>query len=183
MALLPFGEVSIVTALDVARYADSHGLHADGWRYMWPWRDWVIKSFKENMAYDDFVTWQIAGDLFPDATVEQKLATAFHRNHPISAEGGIIEEEFRQKYVQDRTNTTATAFLGMTMECASCHDHKFDPLTSKDYYSMVAFFNGLERPRSGRSEMDLPLGTPEQLGKYRIISKKIGAKDQRVGVL
>ena len=130
--------------LDVARYADSHGLHADGWRYMWPWRDWVIKSFKENMAYDDFVTWQIAGDLFPDATVEQKLATAFQRNHEMTAEGGIVEEEFRQKYVQDRTNTTATAFLGMTMECASCHDHKFDPISQKEYYEMSSFFNNLK---------------------------------------
>ncbi|MBF89585.1 MAG: hypothetical protein CMG75_07945 [Candidatus Marinimicrobia bacterium] len=126
--------------LDVARYADSHGLHADGWRYMWPWRDWVIKSFKDNMAYDDFVTWQIAGDLFPNATVEQKLATAFQRNHEMTAEGGIVEEEFRQKYVQDRTNTTATAFLGMTMECASCHDHKFDPISQKEYYEMSSFF-------------------------------------------
>ena len=92
------------------------------------------------MAYDDFVTWQIAGDLFPNATVEQKLATAFQRNHEMTAEGGIVEEEFRQKYVQDRTNTTATAFLGMTMECASCHDHKFDPISQKEYYEMSSFF-------------------------------------------
>ena len=130
--------------LDVARYADSQGMHIDRPRYHWPWRDWVIKSFKENMAYDDFVTWQIAGDLFPDATVEQKLATAFQRNHEMTAEGGIVEEEFRQKYVQDRTNTTATAFLGMPMECASCHDHKFDPISQKEYYEMSSFFNNLK---------------------------------------
>jgi len=129
--------------LDVARYADSQGMHLDALRYHWPWRDWVIKAFKENMPYDDFITWQLAGDLFPNATREQKLATAFQRNHPVTAEGGAINEEFRQKYVQDRTNTTATAFLGLTLECATCHDHKFDPISQKEYYQMTAFFNNL----------------------------------------
>ena len=130
--------------LDVSRYADSHGLHADGYRYMWPWRDWVIKAFKENLSYDQFVTWQLAGDLLPNPTKEQRLATAFHRNHPMTAEGGAIDEEFRLEYVADRTNTTATAFLGLTMECARCHDHKFDPISQKEYYSMSAFFNNIK---------------------------------------
>ena len=129
--------------MDVARYADSHGLHADGWRLMWPWRDWVIKAFKNNLPYDDFVTWQIAGDLLPNATIEQKLATAFHRNHEMTAEGGIVPEEFRVKYVLDRTYTTATAFLGLTMECATCHDHKFDPISQKELYQMSSFFNNV----------------------------------------
>ncbi len=129
--------------MDVARYADSHGLHADGWRLMWPWRDWVIKAFKKNMPYDDFITWQIAGDLLPDATTEQKLATAFHRNHEMTAEGGVVPEEFRVKYVLDRTTTTATAFLGLTMECATCHDHKFDPISQKEFYQMTSFFNNV----------------------------------------
>ncbi len=129
--------------LDVARYGDSQGMHLDALRYHWPWRDWVIKAFKENMPYDDFIIWQLAGDLLPDATREQKLATAFQRNHPVTAEGGAINEEFRQKYVQDRTNTTATAFLGLTLECATCHDHKFDPILQKEYYQMTAFFNNL----------------------------------------
>jgi hypothetical protein len=130
--------------LDVARYADSHGMHADGWRMMWPWRDWVIKAFKENMPYDQFSTWQIAGDLLPNATKEQILATAFNRNHPMTAEGGVIDEEFRLKYVFDRTNTIGTAYLALTVECAQCHDHKFDPISQKDYYSLSAFFNNVK---------------------------------------
>lgn len=112
--------------MDVSRYADSHGYHADGFRLMWPWRDWVIKSFNENMPFDQFVTWQLAGDLLPDATREQKLATAFHRNHPMTGEGGIVDEEYRLEYVFDRTNTTARAFMGLTLECSRCHDHKFE---------------------------------------------------------
>ena len=129
--------------LDVARYADSHGLHSDGLRENWPWRDWVIKAFRDNLPYDEFVTWQIAGDLLPNATREQTLATAFHRNHTINAESGIVSEEFRLNYVADRTNTTATAFMGLTMECATCHDHKFDPISQKEYYQMTAFFNNV----------------------------------------
>ena len=130
--------------MDVARYADSHGMHADGYRYMWPWRDWVIQAFHNNMPYNKFVTWQIAGDLLPNATKEQKLATAFHRNHPMTAEGGAIDEEFRLGYVFDRTETTGTALLGLTLNCARCHDHKFDPISQKDYYQMTAFFNNVK---------------------------------------
>jgi hypothetical protein len=130
--------------MDISRYADSHGMHADGWRLMWPWRDWVINAFDANMPYDEFVTWQLAGDLFPDATKDQKLATAFNRNHPMTAEGGVIEEEFRLNYVFDRTETVGTAFLGLTMNCARCHDHKFDPVSQKDYYQLTAFFNNIK---------------------------------------
>ncbi|MEM7373050.1 MAG: DUF1553 domain-containing protein [Bacteroidota bacterium] len=130
--------------LDVARFGDTQGMHLDAERYNWPWRDWVIQAFRENIPYDQFITWQLAGDLLPDASREQKLATAFHRNHPASAEGGIPDEEFRLQYVQERTNTTATAFLGLTLECATCHDHKFDPLSQKEYYQMAAFFNNLK---------------------------------------
>ncbi len=130
--------------MDISRYADSHGLHADGWRLMWPWRDWVINAFKENMPYDEFVTWQLAGDLLPNATKEQKLATAFNRNHPMTAEGGAIEEEFRLNYVWDRAETVGTALLGLTVACARCHDHKFDPISQKDYYQLTAFFNNVK---------------------------------------
>ena len=130
--------------MDVARYADSHGMHADGWRMMWPWRDWVINAFQRNQPYDEFVTWQLAGDLLPDPSDDQIIATAFHRNHAMTAEGGIVDEEFRIQYVFDRAQTTATAFLGLTLECARCHDHKFDPLSQKDYYRMTAFFNNLK---------------------------------------
>ncbi|MDX2249006.1 MAG: DUF1553 domain-containing protein [Bacteroidia bacterium] len=130
--------------LDVARYADSHGLHADGYRFMWPWRDWVIRAFRENMPFDRFVTWQLAGDLLPDATKEQRLATAFHRNHPMTAEGGVVDEEWRLEYVFDRATTTSRAFLGLTLECARCHDHKFDPLSQKEFYQLSAFFNNVK---------------------------------------
>ncbi|NND07819.1 MAG: DUF1553 domain-containing protein [Saprospiraceae bacterium] len=130
--------------LDVARYGDTQGLHTDAERRYWPWRDWAIKAFLRNLSYDQFILWQMAGDLLPDATPEQKLATAFHRLHPMSSEGGIPNEEFRQKYVMDRTNTTATTFLGLTLECASCHDHKFDPISQQEYYEMSAFFNQLD---------------------------------------
>lgn len=127
--------------LDLARYSDSHGYHADGSRQMWPWRDWVINAFKKNMAYDDFVTEQLAGDLIQDATKDQILATGFNRNHPMTAEGGAIDEEFRVDYVTNRTNTFGTAFLGLTMECAKCHDHKFDPVSQRNYFELFAFFN------------------------------------------
>ncbi|NJL76047.1 MAG: DUF1553 domain-containing protein [Saprospiraceae bacterium] len=139
-----FAERLTMDWLDVARYADSHGYHADGWRSMYPWRDWVIGAFKKNMPYDEFCKWQLAGDLLPNRTEEQLLATAFNRNHQITAEGGAIDEEYRLEYVFDRVNTTATAFLGMTMKCAQCHDHKFDPITQKEFYQFSAFFNNVD---------------------------------------
>lgn len=138
-----YAERMAVDWMDLSRYADSHGLHADGLRTMWPWRDWVIKAFDENMPYDKFVTWQLAGDLLPNATREQKLATAFNRNSPMTAEGGVIDEEWRLNYVFDRTETMSTAFLGLTVACAKCHDHKFDPVSQKDYYQLTAFFNNI----------------------------------------
>jgi len=127
--------------LDLSRYADSHGLHADGLRIMWPWRDWVINAFKENMPYNEFVSVQLSGDLRENATREEKIATAFSRNSPMTAEGGVIDEEWRLNYVFDRTETVGTAFLGLTMMCAKCHDHKFDPISQKDYYQLSGFFN------------------------------------------
>lgn len=130
--------------LDVARYADSHGHHSDGVRFMWPWRDWVIKAFKSNMPYDDFATEQLAGDVMPDPGKEQIIATAFNRNHPTNAESGIVDEEYRLEYVANRTNTLGTAFLGLTVECARCHDHKFDPISQKEYYQLSAFFNNVK---------------------------------------
>ncbi len=141
---ISYAERMAMEWLDIARYADSHGLHADGWRYMHPWRDWVIEAFDKNMPYDQFISWQLAGDMLPNATKEQKLATAFHRNHPMTAEGGVVDEEFRLEYVFDRTNTTATAILGLTMECARCHDHKFDPISQDEYFQLSAFFNNVK---------------------------------------
>jgi len=139
-----FAERLTMEWLDVARYADSHGYHADGWRSMYPWRDWVIEAFKRNMPYDEFCKWQLAGDLMPNRTEEQLLATAFNRNHQITAEGGAVDEEYRLEYVYDRVNTVSTTFLGMTMKCAQCHDHKFDPITQKEFYQFTAFFNNVD---------------------------------------
>lgn len=139
-----YGEKMAVSWLDVARYADSHGYQDDGLRTMWPWRDWVIHAFNKNYSYEQFVTWQLAGDLLPDATLEQKLASGFNRNHKITQEGGVIPEEYRIEYVTDRTNTFGKAFLALTYECAKCHDHKYDPISQKDYYSTFAFFNQVE---------------------------------------
>lgn len=136
-----YGEKMAVHWLDVARYADSHGYQDDGLRTMWPWRDWVIHAFNENYPYDKFVMWQLAGDLIPEATKESILATGFNRNHKITQEGGVIDEEYRVEYVTDRTNTFGKAFLALTFECAKCHDHKYDPISQKEYFSTFAFFN------------------------------------------
>jgi len=136
-----YGEKMAISWLDVARYADSHGYQDDGLRTMWPWRDWVIHAFNENYAFDKFLTWQLAGDMLPDANKEMLLATGFNRNHKITQEGGVIDEEYRIEYVTDRTNTFGKAFLAMTFECAKCHDHKYDPISQKDYFSTFAFFN------------------------------------------
>ena len=127
--------------LDVSRYGDTHGYQDDLPRVMWPWRDWVIHAFNQNLPYDKFVTWQLAGDLLPGATREQILATGFNRNHKITQEGGAIPEEYRTEYVADRTNTFGKAFLGISLECSRCHDHKYDPVSQKDFYSTFAFFN------------------------------------------
>ncbi|MEL6671646.1 MAG: PSD1 and planctomycete cytochrome C domain-containing protein [Bacteroidota bacterium] len=136
-----FGERMAIHWLDVARYADSHGYQDDGLRTMWPWRDWVIHAFNQNYPYDKFVRMQLAGDLFDDPNEEELLATGFNRNHKITQEGGVIDEEYRVEYVTDRTNTFGKAFLAMTLECAKCHDHKYDPISQKDYFSTFAFFN------------------------------------------
>ena len=122
-----YGERMTVDWLDTARYADSYGFQVDREREMWPWRDWVVKSFNDNMPFDQFITWQIAGDLLPNASDDQILATAFNRLHQQESEGGSVEEEYRVEYVCDRVQTFATTFLGLTFECARCHDHKYDP--------------------------------------------------------
>jgi len=141
LATPQYGEKMAVYWMDVARYADSHGYQDDGLRTMWPWRDWVIHAFNKNYPYDQFVTWQLAGDLLPQPTKEQVLATGFNRNHKITQEGGVIQEEYRVEYVTDRTNTFGKAFLALTFECAHCHDHKYDPISQKQYYATFAFFN------------------------------------------
>lgn len=139
-----FGERMAVDWLDLARYADTHGYQDDGFRFVWPWRDWVVDAFNENLAYDKFLTWQLAGDLLPDATQEQHLATTFLRNHRINSEAGIVDEEYRVEYVADRTNTVGTAIMGLTLQCARCHDHKYDPISQKEYYKLFSYFNNVQ---------------------------------------
>ena len=134
-----FGERLAVDWLDASRYADTHGYHEDFHRDMWPWRDWVIRSLNQNMPFDEFATEQIAGDLLPESTNEQQVATGFSRNHGVTASG--ISEEYRVEYVIDRVKTTSAVFLGLTMGCAQCHDHKYDPITQKDFYRLFAYFN------------------------------------------
>ena len=141
-----YGEKMTLHWLDVARYADSHGYQDDNYRSQWPWRDWVIHAFNENLPYNKFITWQLAGDLLPNSTKEQLLATGFNRNHKITEEGGVINEEYRVSYVTDRTNTFGKALLGCTIECAHCHDHKYDPFSQKEYYQLFAFFNSVKEP-------------------------------------
>lgn len=139
-----FGERMAVDWLDVARYSDTYGYQVDRDRRVWPWRDWVVNAFNDNMPYDHFVTSQLAGDLLPKATDQQVLATTFNRLHPQKVEGGSVPEEFRVEYVADRTHTFATAFLGLTLECCRCHDHKYDPISQREYYQLFAFFNNID---------------------------------------
>ena len=139
-----YGERMASTWLDAARYADSLGYQTDRGQRVWPWRDWVVRAFNDNLPYDEFTTWQIAGDLLPDATRDQRLATTFNRLHRQTEEGGTVPEEFRTEYVADRVNTFGTAFLGITLGCARCHDHKFDPISQADYYRLFAFFNNID---------------------------------------
>jgi len=132
--------------LDAARYADTSGIHMDAGRQIWPWRDWVLRAYRDNMRFDQFLLEQLAGDLLPDATLDQRVASGFHRNHVTTDEGGAIDEEYKIEYAADRTATTGAVFLGLTMGCARCHDHKFDPLSQADYYALFSYFNSNEEP-------------------------------------
>ncbi len=153
--------------LDLARYADTHGYHIDSSREMWHWRDWVIDAYNKNMPYDQFTVDQLAGDLIPDATIEQKIASGFNRNHMINFEGGAIPEEYQVEYVVDRLEATSVTWMGLTMGCARCHDHKYDPIAQRDFYRFFAFFNNVsEKGLDGHNRQcrALPsaLPSPEQ---------------------
>ncbi|HWF08503.1 MAG TPA: DUF1549 domain-containing protein, partial [Bryobacteraceae bacterium] len=166
-----YGERMGMDWLDVARYADTHGFNNDSERSMWRWRDWVINSFNGNMPYNRFLTEQLAGDLLPHPTLDQRIATGFERNHVINSEGGIIEEEYRSEYVTDRVRTLGMAWLGLTLECAHCHDHKFDPITQRDHYRFYAFFNNVaeigEDGRVANAVPIMPAPTVEQQRKMQ----------------
>ncbi len=170
-----YGERMAVHWMDVARYADSYGYQMDNFRSQWPWRDWVIHAFNNNLPYDQFITWQLAGDLLPNATKEQVLATGFNRNHKITEEGAVDEEEYRVTYVIDRTNTVSKSIMGVTMECANCHDHKFDPFSQKEYFQLFAFFNNLDELRATYTAIDPTVGTPEAYAKKPLM--EISDKD------
>ncbi len=174
-----FGERMAVDWLDVARYADTFGYQADVYRATWPWRDWVVKAFNTNLAFDKFITWQLAGDLLPRPTHEQVLATAFNRHHRQTNEGGSIEEEWRTEYVADRTITFGAAFLGLTLECSRCHNHKYDPITQKDFYSLFSFFNSIDE--SGLySHFTDAIPTPTALLSSEETDRAIAATEQKI---
>jgi Protein of unknown function (DUF1553)/Protein of unknown function (DUF1549)/Planctomycete cytochrome C len=161
-----FGERWARPWLDLARYADSNGYSIDAPRSIWKYRDWVINALNGDLPFDEFAIEQLAGDLLPEATLDQKVATGFHRNTPINQEGGIDPEQFRIESVLDRVNTTGTAFLGLTVGCCQCHDHKYDPISQREYYQFFAFFNNCDEP-------DLKLATPEDLARQDEVEAKV----------
>ena len=170
-----YGEHMVLGWLDAARYADTNGYQGDNTRAMWPWRDWVIDALNKNMPFDRFTIEQIAGDMLPNATIAQKIASGFHRNHMLDGEGGRIVEEARVSYVVDRADTTSTVWLGLTAGCARCHDHKYDPISQKEYYRLYAYFNNVSEQggvdRRGRH------GGPDS----RITDRRAKATNRRSG--
>ncbi len=183
-----YGERMAADWLDVARYADTHGYQMDRPRAMWPYRDWVIAAFNRNLSYDRFLTEQIAGDLLPEATREQRLATAFNRLHAQNEEGGIVDEEYRVAYVNDRVATFGAAVLGLTLDCARCHDHKFDPITQRDFYALAAFFQNIDEAGaiSYKNFSDvmpppvLKLPTPDEQAALVTMAWSLEAQEARV---
>ena len=177
-----YGERMAWDWLEAARYADSNGYQGDRERTMWPWRDWVVRAFNANQPYNDFTVEQIAGDLLPNATEEQVLATGFNRNHMINGEGGRIAAENRVEYVFDQTETVGTVWMGLTLNCCRCHDHKFDPLSQKDYYSLYSFFNQTPVNGGGGDPAMAPniqVGTPEQKKEIADLEKQIASLKEK----
>ncbi|QDT55461.1 Planctomycete cytochrome C [Caulifigura coniformis] len=181
-----YGERMANDWLDVARYADTFGYQADRNMHMSPWRDWVIRAFNENLPYSDFIVWQLSGDMLENPTRDQRLATAFNRLHRQTNEGGSIEEEFRVEYVADRVRTMGSAFLGLTFECARCHDHKYDPITQREYYSLTAFFNNIDE-HGLYSHFTETAPTPtlllyegDQQSKHRELLARIAAAEEQL---
>ncbi len=181
-----YGERMAWDWLDAARYADSNGYQGDPDRTMWPWRDWVVKALNQNMPFDRFTIYQIAGDLIPNATLEQKIATGFNRNHMHNGEGGRIAEETRVENVFDRVETTATVWLGATIGCARCHDHRFDPFTQKEYYQLYDFFNQTSEDggiRGGQVPPVLEVATPQDRARLAELRQKANAVGAEVAAL
>ncbi|HEY1068056.1 MAG TPA: DUF1549 domain-containing protein, partial [Pirellulales bacterium] len=178
-----YGERMALDWLDAARYADSNGYQQDRTRTLWPWRDWVVKAFNDNMPFDRFTIEQLAGDLLPNATQAQKVATGFNRNHLLNGEGGRIPEESRVEYVWDRVDTTATVWLGSTLACARCHDHKYDPFTQREYYGVYSYFNNVPESgsvdREGNAAPVMRVPTAEQTQLLDEIPKQIADIETR----
>lgn len=179
-----YGEKMATDWMDVARYSDTHGYTVDFYRDVSPWRDWVIQSFNQNMRYDNFIEWQLAGDLMPNPSKEQILATTFNRLHPQNLEDGIVDEEFRVEYVVDRTAVLGTAFMGLTVACARCHDHKYDPISQKNFYELYGFFNNINE--AGLIPRDLATPVPtlllpskEQEGIVKYLKKVVEEKKEK----
>ena len=178
-----YGERMAWDWLDAARYADSNGYQGDGDRTMWPWRDWVVRSLNHNLPYNQFTLEQLAGDLLPNATDEQRLATGFNRNHMINGEGGRIAEENRIEYIFDQTETLGTIWLGMTFTCTRCHDHKFDPITQRDYFSLFAFFNNTPVTGGGGDPQGAPnLIVQTEADQLRRAGRKLSGTDLSAGI-
>ena len=180
-----YGEQMVLPWLDAARYSDTNGYQTDGTRAMWPWRDWVIRALNDNMPFDQFTIEQIAGDLLPDPSLEQRIATGFHRNHMLNGEGGRIAEESRVEYVVDRVDTTATVWLGLTLGCARCHSHKYDPFTHREYYQLYAYFNNIDETGAvdGGRKLASPMieyPTPEQREKIAALEAALEALDEQL---
>jgi hypothetical protein len=182
-----YGERMAARWLDAARYADTNGYQTDGERSMWRWRDWVIAAFNRNMPFDQFTVEQIAGDMLPNATLDQKIASGFNRNHRGNGEGGIVPEEYAVEYVVDRVDTTSTVWLGLTVGCARCHDHKYDPILQKEFYQFFAYFNQVpERGMSfkyGNSPPFIQAPTPVQQEQLRKLDRKIADAEAKFAKL
>jgi hypothetical protein len=169
--------------MEAARYGDTNGYQTDGPREMWRWRDWVIDAFNRNMPYDEFTVDQLAGDLLPNPTLDQRIATGFNRNHRTSGEGGIIPEEYRVEYVADRAQTTANVWIGLTMGCARCHDHKYDPISQKDFYRLFAYFNRIPNEKGfaynyGNEEPYIKAPLPQQQQKLQVLDAEVAAQQK-----
>lgn len=179
-----YGEHMARYWLDAARYGDTHGLHLDNYREMWRWRDWVISAFNSNKPFDKFTIEQLAGDLLPEPTLDQLIATGFNRNHVTTNEGGAIADEYLVHYAIDRVETTSTVWMGLTAGCAACHDHKFDPISQKEFYELFAFFNNVDETGLDGNQKDpapvLKAPTPQQQARLDELSATVAALEERI---